>query len=160
MFKQLNYPMKPVKLIIAILFFSALQSYAQQYDALIKKFYGSVLNATTHVEPKAVAATIKIDVGAAGNVAGIELSDGADPVFAKPFYSNKSRLDMAALKQYVKLRKLKNVSLFIPYYVIDKQNKDIASNGTKQLMRFKDKDFTGKSIMLDPIKIYFSITKS
>ena len=156
--------MKPTKLVITFLCLVSLQTFSQnqaksiKYEALIKRFYGSVVN-NVHMVPKPIGTIIKIDVDRLGKIAGIQLSDSADPDFMKQFEQQKKTLDFDALNRYVKANNLSNISLLIPYYVTDKKNPNASHGKGRKLKQFENKDVTGKTIMLDPIEIVFSIAK-
>ncbi|MFD2147365.1 hypothetical protein [Mucilaginibacter antarcticus] len=142
--------------LIAVLCLFNLHAHAQQYDAPIYEFYGSVTKALP-VSYKPVAVMIKIDVDHAGKVADITLSDSAQPDFRRQFEAAKKAFNMEALNRYINLNKLKHTSFLIPYYVTNANNKSKPQTDPL-LTKFKGKEFKGKVRVLRPISSTYAIT--
>ncbi len=144
------------KTIIALLCLINVGAYAQQIDAPIYEFYGS-LTKNLKVNFKPVSVMIKVDVDKAGQVSSIAVSDNAESDFRTQFEVAKPKLNMAALNKYVTLNKLKDQSFMIPYYITSVDDKD-KPHHEPLLTKFNGINFKNKAKTLSPIKATYSVT--
>jgi len=130
-------------------------------DSLINEFrntiYYSLYNSNLLANNKTPTFTVlKIDIDDKGIVTGITFSDSADTLFVKTFLKrHKYHDDIATLEKYAKAKSYNNISIIIPVSyepLYDIQNSFI-SNKVEYIMKFDGKDFTGKAIMLAPIRV-------
>jgi hypothetical protein len=129
-------------------------------DSLLKEFENKIYytfygqgyrkNNTTYT-------IMKVDINWDGKVTGINFSDSADSSFVNAWTNSKiGHDDKATLERYAQIKAYKSVSLLIPInyqYGYPVKQKDLSPGERDALMKFNNKNFSGKAIMFDPIKI-------
>lgn len=130
-------------------------------DSLLTEFSNTVYN--TFYTPSYMYTTtptfavLKIEIDKKGKVADIRFSDSADYTFVKAFDNRKKwHDDKATLEKYAKLKAYKDVSLLMPVSYepqFPNPNKYYTNGYMESYLKFNNKDFTGKAVMLSPIFI-------
>ncbi|AYL96213.1 hypothetical protein HYN43_013325 [Mucilaginibacter celer] len=102
-------------------------------------------------------AVLKINFDATCKVTDMRFSDSADSTFVKAFENRKKwHNDRATLEKYAKIKGYKDLSLLIPVSFeprLPDSDKHYTNNYIESYMRFNNKDFEGKAIMMPPIFI-------
>ena len=130
-------------------------------DSLINEFKNSIYNSIYNPVfwSKSYVPTftvLKIDIDARGKVQDVRFSDSADTLFVKAFLNRpKYHDDKLTLERYAEAESYKDISILIPvsYEPSYSPHRNFYYDNMESLMKFDKKDFTGKAIMLSPIKI-------
>jgi hypothetical protein len=122
------------------------------YNSFYDSSYFSTLTPTFTI--------LKIDINKRGKVTGIQFSDSADTVFVKTYLNRKKwHDDKATIEKYAKVKSYKGISLLIPVSWepnYPNQKKIFSYDEMEGIMKFNGKDFTGQSVLLQPIYIRIS----
>ncbi|WP_133300231.1 hypothetical protein [Mucilaginibacter terrenus] len=99
---------------------------------------------------------IKVDINKKGVVQGINFSDSADTTFVNE-YARKLDFNtlVPTLNKYAKAMSYKNLSLLLPLTYIPQQRgkRAIDPDALNRVMRFNNKYFSGKAILLEPLSM-------
>ncbi|MET3611343.1 hypothetical protein [Mucilaginibacter rubeus] len=132
-------------------------------DSLLTEFSGTVYN--SFYNPSYMSTTtptfavLKIDIDKNGKVVDMRFSDSADSTFVRAFDNRKKKKwhdDKATLEKYARIKSYKDVSLLIPVSYepqLPNSNKYYTNGYLESYLKFNNKDFTGKAVMLSPIFI-------
>lgn len=144
-----------------------IKGYAQSADSLIRRFHKSIQNNvhysdTLEIDCVSTYTILKAEVTEAGEVVNLMLSDSADPRFNLAFITQLSKFDVAALKAYAKMKKLKNIVLLMPisYSVITGSCRPfLLTSAVDNSFFFNKEEFRSQAVILPTLVAHRTIER-
>jgi len=161
----------PIKKVIFLAGFLALSGniFAQNADSLLNDFGNSILKKMHYPNELVSRCTptftvLKITVDKEGEIANMQLSDSADPLFVVEWLSKKKLIDLSSLKKYIKKYSIASTEVLLPInYTFSNRScstMNIDQANCLRLFLFENSPAKGNFYVLPPLNLFRKITMS